>query len=60
MPWTCSNLVGGEYSAHLDEGAHYGDVHFGCAIALENAGKHCDALLGEDMREIAAGAAPGG
>src|SRR5579863_9056130 len=42
-------LVRGEHGADLEECTHDGDVDLDRAIAVKNAGKHGDAVLGEGV-----------
>lgn len=35
--------------AQLEERAHDGNLHIGSAIAVQNSGKHGNALLAEDI-----------
>lgn len=45
-------LIGGDHFAQLDEGPHDGDVDLDGAFAMQDAGKHGDALLGKGVRRI--------
>ncbi len=40
-------MICGKNFAQLDEGAHDSDVDLDGAVAVKDAGKHGDALLGE-------------
>jgi hypothetical protein len=40
-------LVRGEHGADLEERTHDGDIDLDRAIAVKNAGKHCNAVFGE-------------
>lgn len=52
--------VGGGQLPHLHEGAHDGDIHLHGPFAVEDAGKHGDALFGEDIGQIfSMGPSPG-
>jgi hypothetical protein len=50
-------LVSGKHGADLEEGAHDRDIDVNGAIAVEYAGKHSDAVFGENARKITAATA---
>jgi hypothetical protein len=42
-------LVGYEHSPHPDKRSHDGNIDLYCSMTLKDAGKHCNALLGEGV-----------
>ena len=54
---SCQLAVGRQHLTELYKGSHDGHVDLGGSVAVQDAGKHSDTLLGEDIWWCAAAAA---
>ena len=52
VPLAGQFLVGYEHLPHPDKRPHNGDIHLYGLLAVQDTGKHCDALLSENVGQV--------